>query len=77
MLFERTFVLKIDTLAIAEVGGKPKFCYIRAGALLKVISRCDDSPNAKVDVWVDGRIVEMFAVDVRDRCDEIRSANVI
>lgn len=75
MLFERTFRLHTDTLAVAEVNGRRKFRFIRAGSLLKVISRCDNTPNALVDVWVDGQIVEMFAVDVRDRSEEVRSAS--
>jgi hypothetical protein len=74
MLFERTFRLKVDTLSVAEVNGKRKFRFVRSGSLLKVISRCGDAPNALVDVWVEGEIVEMFAVDIRERSDEIRAA---
>jgi hypothetical protein len=75
MLFERYFRLKTATLAITEVNGKQKLRFVEAGSLLKVISRCGNTPNAMVDVWVDGEIVEMFAVDVRDRSDEVRSAS--
>ncbi len=75
MLFERSFRLRTDTMAVAEVGGKRKFRFVQAGSLLKVISRDTNTPNATVDVWVDGEILEMFAADILDRGEELRSAS--
>ncbi len=74
MLFGRSFRLNTATLGIAVVNGKRTFITVHPGSILKVISRCQDLPNAMVDVLVDGDLVEMFAVDVRTRGDEVNEA---
>jgi len=76
MLFGRFFRLNTATLAIAVINGQRKFITVHPGSVLKVISRCADRPNAMVDVLVDGDLVEMFAVDVRRRSDEVNGVSL-
>jgi hypothetical protein len=74
MLYGRSFRLNTATLGVAVIDGKRQFVTVLPGSMLRVVSRCTDVPNAMVDVLVDGTNVEMFAVDVRNRSDEIRRA---
>jgi hypothetical protein len=71
MLTGRSFKLGVATLAVVDVNGKRRSVKIPAGAILKVVADGADSPNALVDVEVEGRILAMFAEDVRSRGDEI------
>jgi hypothetical protein len=74
MLFGRSFRLNTATLAVAFVDGQRRFITVHPGSILEVISRCPDHPNAMVDVLIAGDVVEMFAIDVRKRSDEISGA---
>jgi hypothetical protein len=75
MLFGRSFRLNTATLAVAFVDGQRRFITVHPGSILEVLSRCPNQPNAMVDVLVDGDVVEMFAIDVRKRSDEITGVN--
>jgi hypothetical protein len=75
MLFGRSFRLNTATLGIAVVNGKRTFITVHPGSLLKVMSHCQNRPNAMVDVLVEGDVVEMFAIDVRRRSDEVSEAS--
>jgi hypothetical protein len=75
MLFGRFFRLNTATLGVVMVNGKRTFIVVHPGSILKVVSRCTDRPNAMVDVLVGDEIVEMFAIDVRRRGEELREAN--
>lgn len=71
MLFGHFFRLKTATLGIAVINGQRRFITVHPGSVVKVVSRCADGPNAMVEVLVEGSVVEMFAVDVRRRGDEV------
>jgi hypothetical protein len=72
MLFGRSFRLRTATLGIAVEDGKRTFVTVHPGSILKVLSDCQDLPNALVNVLIDGSVVEMFAVDIRSRGEELR-----
>jgi hypothetical protein len=71
MFTGRIFRLGVATLAVVDVDGKRKSVTIPVGSIIKVVADGSDCPNALVDVEVDGRVLAMFAEDVRARGDEI------
>jgi len=70
MLTGKCFRLERSTLARGTENGKPKAVTIPVGAVIKVL---DEPKNGDglVDVRWEGRIFEMFAVDVNVRGTEI------
>lgn len=73
MLTGRSFKLGVATLAVVDINGKRKSVTIPAGSIIKVVTDGSDLPNALVDVVVDGRVVAVFAEDIRTRGDEIEN----
>jgi hypothetical protein len=70
MLTGRNFRLRTETVAIAEVDGKGVAVSIPIGAVIKVVSGPQHS-DGLVDVLWDGRVVQMFTVDIEARGKEI------
>jgi len=76
MLTGRRFKMERATLAVERIESKRRAVTIAAGEIIKVASGPKDG-DGMVDVLWDGKLVEMFAVDLEARGTEItdRSAN--
>jgi hypothetical protein len=70
MLTGEKIQLRTETVAIDEVNGKRVAVTIASGATIKVVSGPQHTDRL-IDVLWDGRVVQMFAVDVEARGIEI------
>ena len=70
MLTGKRFRLERATLAVGDGDGKRRAVSIPAGSVIKVVAGPNNG-DGMVDVVWDGRIVEMFEVDVNVRGTEI------
>lgn len=61
------FELKQETLAILMIDGHRVAEHIPAGTVVTVFAGALDEPHQLVDVQWEGRIVQMFAEDLRHR----------
>jgi len=71
MLSGKQFRLVRATLAIGDTDGKRKAVTLPLGTVIKVVSG-PSNDDGMVDVLCEGRVLEMFAVDVDVRGTEIR-----
>jgi hypothetical protein len=69
MLTGKKIRLGTETVAIDEVYGKRVAVTVPSGAVLKVVSGQQHS-DPLIDVLWDGRVVQMFAVDIEKRGTE-------
>jgi hypothetical protein len=76
MLTGKRFKLDRDTLAVDSIDGKRRAVKIPAGSIIQVASGPNNG-DGMVNIHWEGRIIEMFEVDVNVRGTEIRdqSAN--
>jgi hypothetical protein len=70
MLTGKRFQLRTETIAIDEVKGKRVAVTIPSGAIFKVVSGPRHNDRL-IDVLWDGRVVQMFTVDIEVRGTEI------
>ena len=70
MLTGRRFKLERSTLAVGDTGDKRATVTVPIGSILKVVADPDNG-HGMVDVLWEGRLLEMFAVDVDVRGTEI------
>lgn len=70
MLTGKLFKLETPTMAIETVSGKRVAVTVPAGEIIKVISGPRHG-DRMMDVFWDGRVVMMFAVDIQERGTEI------
>jgi hypothetical protein len=70
MLSGQRFTLQTPTMAVDADGGKGKAVTIPAAAVIKVISRLRGADHMIQVLW-EGRVLQMFAIDVEERGTEI------